>query len=214
MKVIVPGVCPEDYTRTFALLRLPRRERTTEGASRELRNVPFGRDVADTLHDRAQSARLREEVRDARSARGGSRPPVHEPKRVRSERTTPSLVVVREEFRLICRHVHVHRTFGAATFARETQVEGLFHRLVTPPLSQWVAFEHLEQQACAPPRGVHFVARRHIAGTHRARVMLPAFTRADAPIGSVREAAIVGIVGEVRVWLPRMVLRSPAEILI
>ena len=106
-------------------------------------------------------------------------------------RTEAPLVVVRQEFRLVGRHVDVHRTLALAALAREAQVEGFADPLVLPRAVDWIPFEHLPQQVRAPARRVHLLARHLKAGAHRPAVEAPAFADADAPLRRAREAAVL-----------------------
>ena len=134
--------------------------------------------------------------------------------RVRGPRADTALVVVRQELGLVRSHVHVHGAFAFAAFAREAQVERLFHMFVAPAAGERIALQHLEQHPCAAACRVLLLARDTIAGAHRAALLSPALADADTPRRREREAAaIVGIL-KVRRERRRPVRRAEPEILI
>src|SRR6185312_595461 len=95
-------------------------------------------------------------------------------------RTQPPLVVMREELRLVRRHVDGDRAVVLAALALQAEIECLGDRLAAPAVLDDVAAHHLEQQMRAPPRRVHLLARRLEARAHRLPARRAALADAEA----------------------------------
>src|SRR5947209_4406322 len=98
---------------------------------------------------------------------------------------------MRQELRLVRRHIDVHGTLALASLAGETEIKCVFDVLVSPPALQWIALEHLEKQVCASAGRVCFFPRGPVARTHRPALMASAFANTDAAKGREREAAMI-----------------------
>ena len=114
------------------------------------------------------------------------------------------LVVVREKLRLVGGHVHLHRTFPLAPFARETQIERLMHFFARPAVRDLLAAQHLVEQMRPPTRRVLLFVRHHVAGAHCRLVVLPALADADAAQRRVREAVVILVIAEVHCFGSRI----------
>ena len=87
--------------------------------------------------------------------------------------------------------VDVGRAFRFAGFAGEAEVHDALHLLVVPCVHALAGFgEHLTQHVRARARGVLFVARRHVTGTHGTahEVRFAAFADAVAFLGGAKDA--------------------------
>ena len=114
--------------------------------------------------------------------------------RVSRQGPQASLVVVREKFGFVRRHVDLDRTLALAAFAGETQIERVLHVLVAPAARHRIAFEHLEQQPRPAASRVLLVVCHPIARTHRSAVLPPALPNPHTTRRRERKAAAV--VGE------------------
>src|SRR5512142_1264669 len=121
--------------------------------------------------------------------------------------------MVREELRLVRRHVNVQRTVTLAALARETQVERLVDALVGPAARDRIALHHLEQHPRAAARRVLLLARHAIARAHRAVLLAPALTHPEAAECRVCEAPVGPVVEERRDhgWV---IARTEAQVLV
>src|SRR5690606_13352603 len=81
-----------------------------------------------------RSRARRNEVHEARQFRRERRPPADAAHRPGLTRTAMMLVVVRQELRLVRRHVGVRGTVAAAALAGEAPLQGLLHFLARPAL--------------------------------------------------------------------------------
>src|SRR5436190_23938559 len=106
---------------------------------------------------------------------------MHEAHRVRGPRPQTPFVVMREELRLVRRHVDIHRTFALASLAGKTEIERVLHVLVLPSAVERIALEHLEEQAGATTRRMRLFACRPIARTHCPAFVAATLADADAP---------------------------------
>src|SRR5438270_3889809 len=90
------------------------------------------RNVQHRLHQVAESRSLTEEVCDFGRNGGQFRPAIDVSKGVCVQWTLMFFIIVRHEFGLISRHVHVNWAFAFASFAAQTQIEGFFYSFVLP----------------------------------------------------------------------------------
>ena len=145
------------------------------------------RDSANPLCQRRQDGRLREKIRKAWKLCRKRGPFTDAPHAPRLTRPGVLLVIVREEFGLVGRHVGMGGAVALAAFAGEAPVEGLFDLLALPAAFHYLALKHLEKQPCAPARGIALLAGRPIARAHRPAGRRPAFAHADTVLGRARE---------------------------
>ena len=163
------------------------------------------------LSSGTQTRGVRNGVRQSGGKRGEPGPPVNPAHRVSVSGPRTPFVVVRKKLGLVGGHIDIHRAFGAAALARQAEVEGFANRLAPPTLLHGIALEHLEEQVGATTRRVHFFLGGHVARAHRAIELLAALTNADAPLGRVREAAVIVWKLEVGLALHRGDNEVPAE---
>ena len=126
--------------------------------------------------------------------------------RVGADRTRPSGVVVRKKFGLIRGHIDADGTISFAAFAGKAKIKRFMDMVVSPSISNRIAFQHFEEEPRAPPRGVHFFPRDAIAGTHRASVFTPALSDADAAETSAGEFVFIVRIMEMCVDVGRVVV--------
>src|SRR5262245_33203347 len=119
---------------------------------------------------------------------------------------------MREELGFVGGHVDVDRALALAALAGEAQVEGLLDLLGPPAVLDPLALAPLEEQARPSARRVLLLACDQVARAHRPRVVLPAFTDADAAEGRPGEAALVLRKLEVRGEPGRVVGRTQAKV--
>jgi hypothetical protein len=113
---------------------------------------------------------------------------------------------VREELGLVRGDVDGDRAVALAALAREAEVERLLHVRVAPALlPDRLPVQHLEQQAGAPARRVHLLARDHVTRAHRPALGAAALADAEAALRRRREAPAVARETEVRLDPPRAV---------
>ena len=113
-----------------------------------------------------------------------------------------AFVMLRQELRFPCGHVHLHRALGLAGLATEAEVEGLVDGLALEAFLAQRAGEHLPQQSSAAAGGVLLVAGGAVAGTHDAAGGVAACANADAALSGVRKRALIG--GESEVGFERL----------
>jgi hypothetical protein len=111
-------------------------------------------------------------------------------------RANPAAVIVREELRLVGRHIYIHGAIAFTAFASQAEIQRFFHVPVTPAAFERIALQHLKQEPGAPPSGVHLFPGDTITGAHGPTMLAPALAHADAPDGRSREARF--IVGKVK----------------
>jgi len=121
---------------------------------------------------------------------------------------------VRQELRLVCRHVDVDRTFPLASFAGKAQIQRVLYISILPSAIEGIALQHLEEQVRAAARRVRLFARGAIARTHRPAVVAAAIADADTADRAEREAAVIPRKAELRRRLWRMVVGAEPQILI
>ena len=149
-----------------------------------------------------------------RHFRGDARPDMNQSHRVGMARTQFAFVIMREKFRLVSRHVHVHRAIRLAAFAREAQIQTLFDFFAFPAVVNDFALQHFKQHVRAAARRMFFLARDHVTRAHRAAFAATAFADADAAQRAFGKIAVVLAVKKFRFRIPRMIIRSEPQILI
>ena len=127
-----------------------------------------------------ESRRLREEVDEARRQRCDARPPGDEAEGVGRARAQAARPVVRQELRLVGRHVHVDGAVALQPLQARQRSSASRTSSLFQPSRDRLAAQHLEEQPRAAARGVLLLARDHEARAHRAAVEPPALADADA----------------------------------
>ena len=159
MKVVAEGVGPEQHGELpFRRLRLspsislaePGVERLTGKGRYTAVRSDTGRDLGEPSQQRC----LGHGVGESRSSGGQARPDGDEAHRVGAPWPEPALVVMGKELGFVGRHVDVHRALLLAALAGETEIQRLFHVLVSPPTIDGVALQHLEERSRPPTSGV------------------------------------------------------------
>ena len=120
---------------------------------------------------------------------------------------------MRQKLGLIRGDVDVGGTFRFAGFAGEAQVERLFNVLVLPSAAHHLSLQHFEQHVRAAPGAVFFLKRHHVAGTHRAGIVLAAFPQPNAPYRRLGEGTAVIRKLEMGFGLERLIVRAQTQIL-
>ena len=195
-EIVAERVCPQDHG--LAASHGPGLARSAAGQvhcieplaksiRRERRQRALVRDSANPLCQRRQDGRLREKIRKAWKLCRKRGPFTDAPHAPRLTRPGVLLVIVREEFGLVGRHVGMGGAVALAAFAGEAPVEGLLDLLALPAAFHYLALKHLEKQPCAPARGIALLAGRPIARAHRPAGRRPAFAHADTVLGRARE---------------------------
>src|SRR6267378_3929340 len=105
--------------------------------------------------------------------------------------TQAAFMVVREKLSLVGGQVDGDGAIALATFAGETEVEGLLDFLTPPAVADDFALGHLPEQVRAAAGGVLFFAGHAEAGTHHPTFVVAALPHSDAAQGGMREAAMV-----------------------
>src|SRR6185312_1667830 len=105
----------------------------------------------------------------------------------RAQTTFP---IMRQEFRLVGRHIDVDRTIALTPLAGETQVQRFLYVVIAPPVGDDVAVQHLPKVMRAAARRVPLLVRHHVAWAHGVIVGVlslfsAAFAYADAAQRSV-----------------------------
>ena len=81
-----------------------------------------------------------------------------------------------------------------------------------PAVVDDLAVHHLEEHPGPAARGILFVPRHHVAGTHRSVFFTPAGADADASQRRAGEAVLVSQIGKMGLGLRRIVVRAEAQI--
>ena len=129
------------------------------------------------------------------------------------KRAPPALVIVGQKLGFIRSDVHVGRAFRFAGLAGETQVERLLNVLVLPCVMHDLALQDFEEHVRAAAGAVFFLERHHVAGTHRAGIMLAAFSQPDASNRRLGEGTAVVRKLKISFGVERFVVRSQAQVL-
>ena len=206
---VVEGVRPEQHALAASGPR-PRLEPGAEGVDGEFRDLALLRHPAGEFEE----GQPHDGIRESRHARGDARPPVDEPHGVRGAGPESAGEVVGEELGLVGGHVDVDGALALAGLAGEAEIEGLFHRLTAPAPAERVALQHFEEQARAPARRVHLLARRHVTGAHDARLRLAADADAHAAPSRLGEAGIVVSISEMGLQLRWSICGSQTQVLV
>ena len=121
-------------------------------------------------------------------------------------------VIMSQEFRFVCGHVDVRRAFRFARLARQTQIERFLDVFVLPSVAHHFALQHFKEHVRAAARAVLFLERHHVAGAHRAAVVLAAFAEPDASQRGFGERSIVVRKVKISFGIDRLVVRAQAQI--
>src|SRR5579872_224364 len=128
------------------------------------------------------------------------------------------LPVMRKEFGLVGRHVHIDWTIPLAAFARQAKVQSFFHVLIAPSITNDIAMQHFPKQVRAATRRMHLFAGDHITRTHCVlsafAIFAAALSNPNAAQRGMGEAAVIIRELEVCGWVPGMVVRSQSQVLI
>src|SRR5205823_9241242 len=101
-----------------------------------------------------------------------------------------------------------------AALAREAEVERLSHLFVLAYVRDVIALEHLPQQARAPARRMHLLARDLQARAHRSAIRAPALANSHASHRRLREIAVLLRELKVRPHAQRAEVRAIAQVLV
>src|SRR5207302_2648917 len=105
--------------------------------------------------------------------------------------TRPSLVVMREKFRLIGRHIDADRAIALASFAAEAQVQRPLDVLILPAATDHLPLGHFPEQVRPAARGMFFFTCHPEAGAHHATLVVPAFAHTDATQAGARQTPVI-----------------------
>src|SRR5579875_72415 len=136
--------------------------------------------------------------------RSESRPPVDQPKRIGIAWPQASLIVVREKFRFIGRHIHIHRTVSLTALARKAEIKCVFHTIITPS-TNGITLQHLKEQMSASTCAMFLLARDHKTGTHRSLLGAAAAPDANTAQSSPGKTAQVVLIMEACMQLRRVI---------
>ncbi len=129
--------------------------------------------------------------------------------------TNAAFVVVREKFGFVGGDVDADGTIALASFAGEAEIEGLLHFFAPPSVARSTSpLRHLPEQVSAAAGGVLFFVGGAPARAHHAAFFAAALADSDAAQRGVREAAVIEQELEVRLGLPRRVVRAEAKVLV
>src|SRR5579884_250857 len=183
------------------------REPGGERLVREPRRRAFRGDPGEALPERVRGERIRK----PRRLRREPCPEHDQAERVRLSRTQPAFVVVREELRLVGRHVDADRTLVLAALAGEAEVERLLDLFRAPAAVEGLAAHHLEEEPRPSARRVLLLPRGLVARAHHA-FLVTARPDAEAALRRRGERAAVVVEREVRLHLARLVRRRHAQV--
>src|ERR1019366_6861694 len=150
------------------------------------------------LDERAGQGSVEDCVGKRWSERTPVRQTVGESENVMVQRMETALVALREKFRLVRGDVDLHRAFGFAGLATETQIERFVNGLTLEALFAQRSGKHLPQQPRAAAGGVLLLTGGGIAGTPQAAFGLAACADTDAALGGALKRSSIGGKGEVR----------------
>ncbi len=156
------------------------------------------RNAYDVLDQRACDRTGQDGIGQRRSERAQPRKPVGKAKDVVMQWMHPSLIVLRQKLRLISCHVYLHRALALAGFATEAEIERFMHVAALEALFAQRAGQHLPEQSCAAARGVLFLARSAVTGTHHAALTLAACAHTHAALGGAPQRSTIGGKDEMR----------------
>src|SRR6202790_5169412 len=221
MKVIVKSIRPQNHLTSWRYYSLVLSGSGNmilpgpllESGPGELRHAPLGSQMQEALQNVAEARWLAKKVGDAPRNRAELRPAVDHSKGICMQRTRSLFVIVRQEFCLIRRDIHVGRAFRFAGLAGEAQIERAFHMFVLPGVMHHLALQNFKKHMRTAARAVLLLKRNHIARTHRAGIMLAAFSQSDAPNSRLREGAAIIRKLKIRFELQRFIIRPEAQVL-
>ena len=119
---------------------------------------------------------------------------------------------MRQKLGLVCRHINVHRAFGAASLACQTQIEGVLDRFAFPAAALRIALKHLEEQMRPAASRVGILASHHVARAHRAGIVFSALSHTDAPFGGIGKTTLVMRELEMGLDLRRVIVRAQSQV--
>ena len=122
---------------------------------------------------------------------------------------------MRQELRLVRRHVGMRRAIALATLASQAQVEGFAHFIALPLIGDHFAAQHFGQQARAAARGVALFAGDAIARAHGATFRSTTLAHADTAFHLARKALTLARQEcHARGEGHRLVIRALAQVLV
>src|SRR6185312_11580165 len=167
-EVIVERVCPQNHS--LICTRMSPWATFTEpppkSLRRKFRNLALHRHSCCNPGQMAQSRSLCHQVHHPWPDRSQSRPLIHQPECIRISRTQTAFPVMRQELRLVCSDVHVHRAIAFAPFAGKTQVERFLYVFIPPAVGYDISVQHFPEVVGAATRCVPLFVRHHEAWTH------------------------------------------------
>ena len=156
----------------------------------KLRQAPQGRDANDRLKERRKRPNRCTGVDDFRCVRGQRRPTVDVAEEDGPYRARLSLIVMREELRLVGCHINADGALRLTGLAGQAEVQCLLHLLALPSSRNRFPAEHLKEQVSPAAGRMLLLTGHHVARTHGALVCLPALADAHAAKRGARNAAL------------------------
>ncbi len=191
MEVVVPGISPEDDLRSALVSRRLSAKPGAKCFRGEGRNAALFRHASEKFRQVSEHRKLGDQVGESGRVGRDARKNIDVAEGVVAQRARAALIVVREEFGFVGGDIDSDWAIALAAFARESQIERMFHRVFAPVALEHIAAHQLPQQVRTAAGGVFFVVRDAVAGTHHAALLAAALADTHAAQCGVGHAAAV-----------------------